>query len=299
MTEKTNIYISVIVPTYRNWADLLGMLQAMLAQDYPLHCFEVLVANNDPKQAIPDSINAVAQTNDLQLSIIDAPRPGSYAARNTAAMSAKGCILAFTDSDCRPASNWLTRIRQTFDQSAVASDLISGRVQMYSMHGNDQTLNFAESYDYVFGINQDIYANWHVAATANLSVRKTLFFKLNGFDETLMSGGDGDFCMRAGSLGHQVEYHDSIIVNHPLRDNVNEVIAKARRVIGGRAKRDGLVVMLQVLIPPIVRLKILVRKPHTSAAVKLRALVLLTVIKLAEIEEVFRIFLLGKSPARH
>lgn len=49
-------------------------------------------------------------------------------------------------------------------------------------------LNWAESYDYFFGINQDIYARDGVTATASPFVPRALFEAVGGFDAQLIWG---------------------------------------------------------------------------------------------------------------
>src|SRR5690606_10317828 len=93
----------VIVPVYRDWTGLSRCLDALSRQSYPRTAFEVIVANNDPRSDVPSAIR------EREALIVDQKIPGSYAARNKAVEHASGEILAFTDSDCTPADDWLER----------------------------------------------------------------------------------------------------------------------------------------------------------------------------------------------
>jgi hypothetical protein len=163
-------------------------------------------------------------------------------------------------------------------------------------------LNWAESYDYFFGINQDVYARDGVAATASLFLPRALFEAARGFDATLMSGGDVEFCRRASGhvtgQGPALVHCPKAVLHHPLRADLPALMAKARRVAGGRAARDGWRALPVTLAPPLVRLRILATKPGPGGAARLRAGLLIFRVKALEIAETLAVLTLGRDPAR-
>jgi len=50
--------------------------------------------------------------------------PGSYAARNKGLSLAKGDVLAFTDSDCIPALDWIERAWLIFQGNGIGLVLV-------------------------------------------------------------------------------------------------------------------------------------------------------------------------------
>jgi glycosyltransferase involved in cell wall biosynthesis len=88
---------SVVVPTYSDWEALQGCLDALAAQTAPASSFEVLVANNNRDPEPPPDLRLPANAR-----LVHASDPGSYSARNAALREARGDVLFFTDSDCRP-----------------------------------------------------------------------------------------------------------------------------------------------------------------------------------------------------
>ena len=52
----------------------------------------------------------------LDVALLTQPHAGPATARNTAAARARGEVLAFTDDDCAPASDWLTHLALRFAQ---------------------------------------------------------------------------------------------------------------------------------------------------------------------------------------
>ena len=140
--------VSVVAPTFRDWPRAALLVRALLAQTVP--DFEILLVNNAPDDPAPADFPI-----DPRLTLLVEPAPGSYAARNRGAAAARGTFLAFTDSDCIPEPDWLAQ----FLRAAEGHDgLISGRVAMFSEARPMDRLTWAESYDFFFGITQDVYA---------------------------------------------------------------------------------------------------------------------------------------------
>ncbi|MCL1629154.1 glycosyltransferase [Roseibaca sp. V10] len=284
--------ISVIAPSYHDWPRARMLVAALLAQS--VTDFEILLVNNAPDDPPPADF-----PQDPRLQILTEARPGSYAARNRGAASARGRFLAFTDSDCLPNPDWLA----AFLHCAESHDgLISGAVQMFSTAHDMTDLNWAESYDFFFGINQDIYVRDGVAATASLFMPRALFEDTRGFDASLKSGGDVEFCKRAARQysgpGPALVYCPQAILRHPLRSDLAALLIKARRVAGGRAARDGWRALPITLAPPVVRFRILLKKQSPGGTAKLKAAALILRIKALEISETLAVLVLRRAPMR-
>lgn len=292
MTGGETPRVSVVAPTYRDWERAAHLVHALVAQTMP--DFEIILVNNAPQNPPPAGF-----PEDRRLRILTEARPGSYAARNRGAAAAQGTWLAFTDSDCLPEPDWLA----AFLTCARTHDgLISGQVRMFSTARPMKRLNWAESYDYFFGINQDIYVRDGVAATASLFMPQGLFADAGGFDAALKSGGDVEFCRRAARIyrgkGPALRYCPQAVLRHPLRSNLRALIAKARRVAGGRAQKDGWRALAIALAPPVVRMRILAQKPTPGGWVRTKAGLLTLLIKLVEIVESLRVVILRRAPHR-
>ena len=182
-------FFSVIVPVYRHWDLVPGLLAALAAQEFG--DFEILLADNAPHEprpplALPANARALA-----------CPEPGSYAARNAAIPAARGRILVFTDADCRPDPGWLKAFAAALPDGGPER-LLAGPVRMTA---EGATPSRWEAYDLIRGIPQAHYVRLGYAATANLAVPASVFARLGGFDQTRMSGGDAAFCRRVGAAG--------------------------------------------------------------------------------------------------
>lgn len=281
------IAISIIVPVYRQWDRVPNLLGALAGQDLAAHRAEVLLVDDEP--GAPHDLSLPARAR-----IVAGPGRGSYAARNAGVEAARGQWLAFTDADCRPRPGWL-------DALAAASrehpgTLLAGPVEVRS----GTTPNRWEIFDIVRGIPQARYVANGYAATANLAVPAETFHALGGFDGARRSGGDAEFCRRAGRGGYALRLVPAAIVDHPARETWPELTAKARRVKGGQVgsgpARRRAAWVVRTLTPPVREIAryLISRHPWhyrlTASAVRLR----LWTVELAEIVRL----LAGSAPRR-
>ncbi|TPE48394.1 glycosyltransferase family 2 protein [Amaricoccus solimangrovi] len=212
---------SVVVPVYRQWEHLPRLLAALAAQaDAP--GFELILVDNEPEAAAPRP----EAPPGLALRILACARPGSYAARNLGAAAARGRWLVFTDADCRPAPRWLAALAAGVDPGS----LLAGPVEVVG----GEPPNPCEIYDMIRGIPQARYVARGYAATANLAVPRAVFEALGGFDPRRLSGGDAEFCRRAGAAGHPLRLVAGALTRHPARADWAELAAKERRIKGGQ-----------------------------------------------------------------
>jgi GT2 family glycosyltransferase len=142
--------------------------------------------------------------------VLPGPPTNSYAARNRAARAARSRVLAFCDSDCLPAPDWLERGIAALERCEVAAGGIElelpDRPTVWTWIDVEMTKDHAR---------QVRVGN---AETANLFVRRDVFERLGGFDETLPEHGDFDFAERVVAWGARLTYAPKALVRHPTRD---------------------------------------------------------------------------------
>ena len=119
-----NKFVSVIIPVLDNIVGLRKTLFALDNQIYDAR-YEVIVVDNGSTQDLTAVVSEFARAK-----LIYEQRPGSYIARNKGISIARGEILAFTDSDCIPAFDWLAKgVEQLL--SVENCGLVAGKIDFF------------------------------------------------------------------------------------------------------------------------------------------------------------------------
>lgn len=244
---------SVIVPVYRDWEAVRLLLTALQDQARP-DCEIILVDNDPAAQNSPADLPELA----MPCRIVHCTQVGSYAARNAGAGLAHGDWFIFTDADCCPQPGWLDCL---VNAAEGQSGLLAGPVILVPASAP----NDCEIFDTVRGMRQEVFVRHGYAITANLAVPRHIFERLAGFDATRLSGGDADFCRRAGRAGFGLSLLPQAIVHHPARDSWQALVTKARRIKGGQVatgpRLRRIIWSLRSLVPPLREMLAYVQSP--------------------------------------
>jgi glycosyltransferase involved in cell wall biosynthesis len=215
--------MSVVIPVLNDAFRLRKCLVALREQIVAAH--EVIVVEN----ATEFSLHSL-RAEFPHVVFLNEPIPGSYRARNRGIAHATGDVVAFTDADCLPARDWL----------AGAGRYLAARPECAYLGGavlveprQSVRLRACELYDLHYLRQSEHLSKSHFAATANLFVRSEVFKQIGAFDEALMSGGDFEFGQRVHAAGIGQAYAAGVLVRHPTRTALRELILRARRIAGG------------------------------------------------------------------
>jgi glycosyltransferase involved in cell wall biosynthesis len=200
---------SLVIATYRRPERLANCLEAVAALDYPSDRLEVVVVDDGggiPLEPVLQPFRAR-----LELRLLEAEHAGQSQARNLGVREARGDLLAFTDDDCRPDSDWLVRLAR---RSLVEPDAALGGHTVNALAGN----SFAATSQLVIDIGyRTLNATSDQArffTTNNLVVPRAGFEELGGFDVSLRTSEDRDFCSRWIAGGRRLVYVPDAIVRH-------------------------------------------------------------------------------------
>ncbi len=233
MNDSTRPYVSVIIPVYNDLQRLKTCLEALEEQTYPGDLYEVIVVNNNPLQNIePDIVNF------SNVRLFWESRRSSYAARNKGISNAKGAVIAFTDSDCIPKSDWIER-GVTHLLNEPHCGLVAGRIEVFCSDPENPTA--IELYEKITAFNQKTYVTrLRFGATANLFTFKNIIEEVGSFNDALLSSGDFEWGNRVFAAGHKQIYADDTCVLHPALKTFGQRFRKRIRIIRGKYKSGTL-----------------------------------------------------------
>lgn len=222
-------FVSIIVPTFRDWERMAICLQALANQTYPSDLLEIIIVNNDPKDQPPNSFRLLPYAR-----IIDVAKPGSYAARNKALQQTKGSIIAFTDSDCIPRKDWVYNA-VAYLLSHPSCHRVAGQIKIFY---KKKTPTTAELYNSLYAFRQEMHVTANGASvTANLITYRSVFDTYGYFDENQLSLGDLLWGQQVYRKGCTIAYVPDVVVEHPAR-SLEELVVKEKRVGGGQGIRE-------------------------------------------------------------
>jgi glycosyltransferase involved in cell wall biosynthesis len=208
MSRRRPVF-SIIIPTYGRPDALRACVKALAALDYPRDDFEVIIVDDGGNVPLAPVVRAVA--SDLRLKVVWQPNAGPAAARNFGAVHAAGDMLAFTDDDCTPASDWL----RAFAGACAVSDptLLGGRT-VNALRDNA----YAGASQLIIDV---VYAHYNrdplrarFFASNNMAVPTEQFHRVNGFDSDFRTSEDRDLCDRWLSKGYRLRYVPEAVIHH-------------------------------------------------------------------------------------
>lgn len=221
-------FVSVIIPVFNDAKHLEICLQALENQTYPKSQYEVIVVDNgsDTEQ---DIAGVVAQFGQAFSSYESSP--GSYAARNKGISLAKGDVIAFTDADCIPATNWIEQGVKNLLQVPNCG-LVAGKIEIFFKDLNKLTT--VELYESIMALPQKEFLEKHrYGATANVFTLRSVIDQVGLFDASLKSSGDVEWGQRVASFGYQQIYAEDTCVAHPARYSFKQLYKRTIRHAGG------------------------------------------------------------------
>ena len=157
---------------------------------------------------------------------------GLSQARNAGAAAAHGEILAFTDDDCEPDRDWITRLRPLYAQGNFAA--IGGPNLPPPPRTWEEAVVCAAPGAPSHVMLDDVEAE-HLPG-CHLTVTRAAFDQIGGFDPQFHTAGDDvDFCWRLREAGHRLGFAPGAFVWHWRRPTIRTFL---RQQLGyGQAER--------------------------------------------------------------
>ena len=215
-------FITIIIPVLNRADDLRECLDALAAQTYPADRFEIVVVDNGSTDATP----TVATDHGARL--LREPVRGPSHARNRAVRATRGELVAFIDSDCRAAPEWLEALARPF-RDRPGLGFCGGPIEPDTLDTSlDRYIAGRHIMDQASCCRQTSFS-FPFFMTANAMFSRQALDRVGLFDTTLKTGEDADLCWRVAWAGFDWQYVPEARVRHRHR---RDLPAFARQVFG-------------------------------------------------------------------
>lgn len=197
---------TVVVASYNRPRHLRECLERLVALDYP--CCRIIVVDDGSDQPLA----GVAAPFGSRVEVIRQSNRGPAAARNRGVEAAETDFIAFTDDDCRPMPDWLTRLERAHRADPEA--LIGGRV----VNELDENPCSAASQSII-----DFLYRWYAVeddrlrffATNNVGFSRRVFREVGMLDPSFVfASEDRDLALRWRASGRRLVYAEDAVVGH-------------------------------------------------------------------------------------
>ena len=207
--------VSVVISTHNRATTLGKTLECLETQTVPPDSFEVVVIDDGSTDHTLDFLANYQMDSSLQLQWYSQQERGAPGARNAGVSHARGDLIAFTDDDCLPASDWLEKGLPYFSSwkvVGVEGAILSQTEPEQKLKGFDHTPELRSRGRVVLG------------RTANMLYRRSVLETAGGFDErfTMPFGvkrscrEDTDLAWRVQAYG-EIPFAGEVVVRHPRR----------------------------------------------------------------------------------
>jgi len=200
---NNSLRISVIIPAFNEQLVIGRCLASLVESKLPKAAFEVILVDNG---SIDRTLEVVRSfQSDLHLTILTQPGVHISALRNRGAAAARSDILAFLDADCIAPADWLS------NATGVLSDADAGVVGApYEIPHDASWVGRVWYQDRL----AEKVGNVSYIPGGDLLIRREHFLRLGGFDESIQTNEDFEFCQRAIAAGLPIESYPQLRVVH-------------------------------------------------------------------------------------
>ncbi|WP_293135472.1 glycosyltransferase [Microcoleus sp. bin38.metabat.b11b12b14.051] len=234
--------VSVVVPVYNGETDLPELIECLRSQTYPTTRVEYLLVDNksrdrtstiletlsspNPPSVPPLSRGGSKQSQITIRNLSENTIQSSYAARNKGIRASTGEIIAFTDADCRPESQWLENLVKPFADLEIG--ITCGEI--LALPGNSLLEKHAARENTLSQKHTLAHPFCAYGQTANLAVRREILARVGLFRPYLTSGGDADLCWRIlRETSYQIYFAEKAIVRHRHRSTIKQLQSQWHR----------------------------------------------------------------------
>jgi glycosyltransferase involved in cell wall biosynthesis len=230
LTCAPDVRLSVVIPCL-NAADTIGdQLEALRNQEWE-EPWEVIVADNGSTDASQEVVERFRERMGNLRAVRASDRRGAAHARNVGVRVARGEALAFCDADDQVADGWVAAM----GNALARYEFVAARHDLTKL--NEPWAQEKGESPFVRGLSTLSYPPYlpH-AGTCGLGIRRELHELIGGFDESMTTLEDTDYCIRLQLAGATLHFVSDAVVHMRYRSSLRALYKQARGFAEGSAR---------------------------------------------------------------
>jgi mycofactocin glycosyltransferase len=212
--------IAVVIPVLNGAHTIGATLDALARQALRAGVgFETIVVDNGSTDGTADVVARYPRVR-----LLHERTRGAAAARNCGWRSTSSDVVAFCDADTIPTRRWLVELLGAFDDPDVM--LAAGQIVCYPPQTPaERYLATCGVYDVERAVSRPVFP---LAPSGNMAVRRSAAVAVGGFDETMITAEDADFCHRVMRVfPAPIAYRAGAVLFHRSRPSAEELRRQA------------------------------------------------------------------------
>lgn len=210
--------------------------------------FSIIISKrpNDDEDII-DSLKKIKYPQEkIEVLFVEGYHPSVQ--RNRGAQDAKGDVLCFFDNDCRPSPDYFNEVTKGFywnnsqevavvggPSLAVTDDSLRKKLFSYALSSYFAHSRMRARYKSIGKLRE---SNEKELIGCNLCIKRSIFEKLNGFNEAFYPNEENEFLNRVKKIqGCKIIYNPNVIVYREMKDSLFDFAKRFFRYGRGRAKQ--------------------------------------------------------------
>lgn len=191
--EKETLQFSVVVCTFNRLSLLKESIESLLAQDFRVSSFQIIIVDNNSSDGTRDYAVALAEQG--RVDYVFEQSQGLARARNSALQVARGRYIAYFDDDAKAPANWLS-VAQSIVETEAAPGIFGG--PYYPFYQEAKPRWFKDRYgSRSFGESPRYLEEGEYLSGSNIFIERRLLNELGAFAT--------DLGMRGSELGYAEE----------------------------------------------------------------------------------------------
>ena len=220
--------MSIVVPARNEAGTIEACVQALLGQDYPVDCLEVLVVDGLSDDGTPHLVQAIAQ-HDPRVRLISNPERVTPTAFNHGIRRSRGDIVGVMSAHGVPSPDYVSRAIQSLQ--VTDAWCVGGRIRRVAATPTQQAIATATSSPFGVGDATHNYratSGWVETAFPGLWPR-WVFERVGLFDPELVRNQDDELSFRIREAGGGIWFEPQIVVDYVPRGSYRALFSQYRQ----------------------------------------------------------------------